>query len=413
MRMQGLAFGLSILSLAVACGGRTERADGRDGLPNVDPAEFDDNGDSLDPDGDGALNPLNPLDPLEPAATPSDSSSSNPATPTTRPDPPPLIEPVAPAMPVAEPPTSIPPLPPPPPALPPTEPGFGELPEGQPWPEGCDNGFYENFEFGCFTQLECEQGEFAFVNCDGRGDQAQCFCEGSGGVAEVDVGGVPAGEACAYAAQECLEPSIDESDDVDCDLVGQSFSRDHCDLTRNCALGSRQTEDGVTLTSQVTDGVGCFADPSVGWNCNCWGGGQFLLGDNADVCEVALSVCDEIDSEEFGAPECTQDSLFASRFDCSINDQCLRSGTTPSGVDVQAIEYQSVSCYNASTVGAPGIPFPVPVPFGESPGQSLEGQDNEWTCSCSGSRGLDGETFMLDGEESLEVCLEASTICGY
>ncbi len=404
---QILVFG-SLVAVLSACGGRTDSSGRGDGT-----------GDGIEADDD-FLDPLDDDDGLDDAADDDFVEPTGPGVP----------DPTGPAPaggggPVGMAPGGMVPLPG---GMTPAGPGAGPvpgmqpLPADQPWPEDCEAGFYDSYEFGCQVQLDCSDS-VGFVFCDGGAQEAQCFCEGPGGGTQVFVEGASPNEACSYAAQDCLTgqkpapPAADEQ----CELTSQAFGGEFCDISRNCISDSRTSDDGVTVSVSRYDGVNC-GQQGDGWYCNCYNTGvQFSFegaGASSATCEQALDVCDEASLGTLGEPMCVEDSLYASRYDCSITDRCQRSGATASGVNVELYEYRSVNCYNGEIYGGdpgfippPGVPFPgTPIPVPPDM-QQPSGDPNLWTCSCNGAFGQTGEQFELKGERSLDICEQASDVC--
>jgi hypothetical protein len=133
-------------------------------------------------------------------------------------------------------------------------------------------------------------------------------------------------------------------------------------------------------------------------------------------------VCDEAALKDLGPAVCENESLYAGRYDCSVSDQCRRSGVTQSGLAVQALEWRSTNCINEAAmygggpmVGPqpfpPGVLLPPTAPKPGSPDGMTMGDPNKWLCSCSGATVLATEQFSLAGAKSLDVCQEATKLC--
>jgi hypothetical protein len=232
---------------------------------------------------------------------------------------------------------------------------------------------------------------------------AETFCNCQIGTVggEATLTGVNSENACAVALGACLDAA--GSEQAECSFTQNNAVPSYCDIARTCASTPQDVADGVSVTTRRLDGVSC--SPYIeGSLCSCYATAAQLRFEgiaNTQTCEQAFAVCEEGLPEDLGPPSCTQDSVYASRYDCNIQEQCARKGTTSSGVAVQSVEYRATYCTNWQLLDLKQM----------QPGQpQLAPPSNDWECACSGPGG-NGDYFDVQSESSLSACEQAQKTC--
>ncbi len=269
--------------------------------------------------------------------------------------------------------------------------------------------YYESFDYFCQMELQCEDG-YTWAFCQDYGDgQTHCNCEGQNGSNELLIEGVPLSDACSFAANECVSPTTPpDPEDLMCEIVSESLGRGYCYIERECSY-ALASSGGVSVDVVKRNGTDCNQNGD-NWDCGCWGNGRSLdIGftfqnvEARDVCSTALDICDEGIAEVDGPAECELEHLYASRYDCYLEQQCRRSGTTASGIEVYSREWLSTNCYQGDAF--PGVDQPDGGVF-----LPLQDAETTWWCECGGQL-PEASGFELQGSDSWDICQEASAAC--
>ncbi|HEX2734193.1 MAG TPA: hypothetical protein VHM70_21440 [Polyangiaceae bacterium] len=386
---------ITLLSLATACGGKTQddtnntagtRAD--DGEPGSNkpskgggktPVDDADGGTTLEDAGSvaGGSKPTDKPEPGGPTPASGNTTPGNAESPSETTSTPVTSNPV----PVG---SSKPPD-----AMTPAPVTFGPPPPDAPAPMDCMEGARTTSTGYCQLSLSCSNDNLS-SNCTAQPDGTYaCSCNSNAAYGNYVLSGVDDANACDSALELCKGgTTIQFGTDVTCQEPMLMQFTGACQLMQQCGT-SAAVSDTVTAYLYDTHYASCSDDGDGRLSCSCSTNSvsrdYTLTGESLDTaCQTALDLCTG-DAPPVGpSATCTPVVQSDTKSDCQLQNQCESSAPVGDGSAVVVNDYQSSSC----TVGA----------------------DGTWSCSCSTStRSL---SFQLsDDQEVDDRCASVLGVC--
>lgn len=359
---------VTLISLATACGGKTEDGanstgstrtdDGTPGSGSHTPAE----GGSQSPDSGTTDNGGTSTDGGGPAHAPAsnDPSEEAPSSGTTSVTPAPAES--------SKPPDSAMPSPV----------TFGPPPADTPAPMGCGDATRTGSNGSCELDLGCSNDNLSsscVVQPDGT---FACSCSSNAAYGNYVLAGVDDTNACEHAVELCKGGTgIDFAADAGCQDPTVTQATGSCQLLQQCA-SSANVSDTVTAIWYDTHYSYCSDLGDGRLNCSCSTSAvsreYTLTGQGLDTaCQAGMELCTGGMPMFEPSPGCTVTAQSDTKSDCQLQQQC--EDTAPVGDGVAAVSDNQTSTCTADS-------------------------DDTWSCSCStATRSL---TFQLSAEQAAE-----------
>ncbi len=246
---------------------------------------------------------------------------------------------------------------------------------------GCQRyGDYSEAQY-CEVYEECDNG-WSNIWCDNYDGRTHCYCESSGGYAEIEPSSFNGGETCHQLSAVCQTfPALDPSVPEVCTPTYSESGQGYCSLSEECR--SPLEVDGIKISVLGRHEVWCE-----GTSCQCnsqVGNARIELASGAataSTCSSALELCGSDAIAPTGMGSCTPRYQSAYQDYCEVELECAHSANM-AGQAVKVFNSTYANCEKSGT--------------------------NSYTCSCN----YGADPFAVTSNSSWNVCSDLAERCSF
>ncbi len=242
---------------------------------------------------------------------------------------------------------------------------------------------YENYSEDqyCEVYQECDNG-WSNTWCETYDGRAHCYCESSGGYAEIELDSFNGSETCQQLSAVCQTfPTLDPGDQKVCTPTHSESGPGYCAQADECRT-SREV-DGIKVAVLGRHDVWCE-----GGTCQCnsqVGNARIELSSGtatSSTCSSALELCSSDAIAPTGMGVCTPRYQSAYQHYCEVELECAHAANM-AGQTVNVFNSTYASCENSGT--------------------------GSYTCSCN----YGADPFVVTNDSSWNACAELAERCSF